>query len=367
MAPEGRRLIQSILAIISGETKSYGGAVLSVLTSLDRAADEPDTFSGNIFNAHEAAQNFSHHLRTIATRMRQAEEHVCSQKGIGNIFRAFFDDFISQHVIQDFKTLHTRHNPFRFRSRILDKVTDMRANVLLMDRLTAAYVVEGRSDSTEEACDSIFCQLEDIYRVFDGVDAQLRIIDETHERIEKRIRTTVRYMDRDEGGVIDRLVTTIKKLAESPISDDDTVDVPPFILQVPGQIGEDSRYNERKRRSPPSETRLRQNDIDPALKALIEAKNAYAKRVTVTPQRIRDFAISVLGERISIKGSDIKISTIDDFIVFQRLRELPFIFDRRFANEFRTEPLPDLVENEYIVFQDFEIIRIPSEARRHDS
>jgi hypothetical protein len=363
LSPEGRLILSEVRRISQGDVRSYGGTVLSVLSSIESAIDSPDDRSEALVNAHEHAINFSQHLRTLATMMRQTEEHVCSQKGAGNLFRAFFEDFIAEFVIRDFKTLYTRNNPFRFRSKILERVTDLRHDDLRLKRLSVGYVREGRAVTEQEAARAIQDDLEDIYRVFDGIDSQLSVIDETQARIQSRIQTTIRYMDRESGSVIDRATKALAALAATKTADDSNVDIQSFIVSIPPPVGPDSLYAERRPRQEIGRMRLRDSRPDPALVLFQQAKATFARRIMVSPTRMRAYARQILGTQSSIKGSEIDVSTIDDFISFQRLRELPTMFNGVLGRDFEIEPLPDRVENQWMEFEDF-ILRPSRQPRR---
>ena len=92
------------------------------------------------------------------------------------------------------------------------------------------------------------------------------------------------------------------------------------------------------------------------------AKLEYARRVAVSPQRLRDFLARVLDGRDSIQGSEIPVETVDDFILFQRLRDVPFMFDAMLGREFSVIPLGARAENEWLDFPDFKIARVRKEA-----
>jgi hypothetical protein len=359
LSPEGRLLLREFQRIASGDTRSYGGAVLNVLGALDTAIAHPDERSEAIHNAWQFSRDFSQHLRTVAARMRRVEEHVLKQEGLRDVFRAFFDDFVSAYLIADYKTLYTRNNPFRFRHQILERVRAVAADAPLMARLSAATVREGRAKDEAAATAEIAGQLEDVFRVFDGIDRQLDVIAETQSRVEKRIHTIVRYMDRHDGGLIDRVTRAIRALGAADLAMEDPVEPDPYLVHLDPLLGGDTLNTRKARRKDIARTRVQDVRPDPALVAFHEAKLAYARRVTVTPQRVVAFVEDLLADRAAIRGSDIAVETIDDFIVFQRLRELPHLFDGLLARRYRVETLSAQAENDWIRFADFEISRIP--------
>src|SRR5690606_24444149 len=87
----------------------------------------------------------------------------------------------------------------------------------------------------------------------------------------------------------------------------------------------------------------------------IAAKADYTKRTRVTPQRLAEFIQVALGEQDSVRGSEIKINSVDDFVCFQRLREIKSIFDGSIAKKYELEFLETRLHNEWIECQDFVI------------
>ncbi|MGE5504317.1 MAG: Wadjet anti-phage system protein JetA family protein [Actinomycetota bacterium] len=358
LTPEGRLLLREFQKIILGDSRSYGGAVLNVLGQLDAAVDHADDRSECVFNAWTYARDFSHHLRTIAAQMRRLEEHVLAQQGLRALFRAFFDEFVSKMLIADYKTLKTRNNPFRFRHQIIERVRQIEADALLMSRLARAYVREGRGETPVAAEARIRRELQDVHHVFETIDRQLDVIAETQVRIERKIHTIVRYMDRHDGGAIDRATRAIRALGRTGLPLDAEVWSDPHILLLDPLLGGDILYTQRQGRREIERSRFREVPMDPALEAFRKAKLDYARRVAVSPQRMRDFLAKVLDGRDSILGSEIEVITVDDFIVFQRLRDVPFMFDGLLAKHYTVTPLERRAANEWLDFPDFQIARV---------
>lgn len=358
LAPEGRLLLREFQKIITGDTRSYGGAVLNVLGQLDAAVAHPDDRSECIFNAWAYARDFSHHLRTIAAQMRRVEEHVLAQEGLRALFCTFFDEFVSKMLIADYKTLKTKNNPFRFRHQIIERVGDIESDALLTSRLGHAYVREGRAGDIADAEARIRRELQDVYHVFDTIDRQLDVIGETQIRIERKIHTIVRYMDRHDGGAIDRATRAIRNLGATSLPLDAEVVMDPNILLLAPLLGGDILYTQRQSRREIERSRYREVPMDPALEAFRQAKLEYARRVAVSPQRVRDFLAKVLAGRDSILGSEIEVITVDDFIVFQRLRDVPFMFDGTVGQQYSVTPLGSRAANEWLDFPDFQIARV---------
>lgn len=128
-------------------------------------------------------------------------------------------------------------------------------------------------------------------------------------------------------------------------------------------IGEPHPYAPRLRRPPIESEPLPEFVLDPAIEAFIAAKDAFRLRVAVTPERIVDFIEARLGRERAIRGSQIRIADVDDFVVFQRLREIDVLFDGTLRARYRLSRVEGRVENGWLDCPDFLVERAGAGAR----
>jgi hypothetical protein len=358
LSPEGRLLLRELQRIAVGDSRSYGGLVLNVLGNLEQAIDAADDKSLNIRNAWHFSRDFVQHLRTLSGQMRRVEEAIVKEEEHRNFFRAFFADFVTKYLITDFKSLRTKNNPFRFRTTILERVRHIEGNSLLMARLAEGYVREGRAANAREAEETMRRELSDVHHTFANIDHHLDIIDETQHRIERRVQAVIRYMDRDQGGLIERASQALRALGTCALPLDAYVDTDTPVLRVERPIGDDSLFRRRPPRPDIGRVRLRETPSDPAVVAFEKAKAEYARRVTVTPQRLAAFIERSLEGKSRVLASEVAIDNVDDFIVFQRLREADIAFNGTLARRYRIERLGANAQNEWLEFPDFAICRV---------
>lgn len=359
--PDARLLLQELARIAGGDSRSYGGAVLQVLGSLESALANPRERSEAVRNAARFARDFMQHLRTVAAAMRKVEEQIVSQDSLRDLFRSFFEEFVEKHLIQDFKTLHTKNNPFRFRNQIIRQAWEILENAPAMAALADSYVREGRAATSEEAFEVVTRELDAVIKVFESVDRQLEVIEETNGRIERRIANTVRYMDRVNDNRIDRVAEALRALAATSLAPEDAVEIPPDLVVFDPPIGPGSFYAERRARTGIGRQGVRTVERDPALDAYQAAKTAFSRRVAVTPDRIEAYLERALGDADFVDAADLPLATIDDFFTFQRLRELPFLFGGRLRNRYRVEILDGRFSSDWIDCPNFRIHRIRPE------
>jgi len=359
--PDASGLLHVLARIERGETRSYGGAVVGVLSALENAAGNPVERSENVRNALNGAQDFMAHMRMVSVSLRKVEERILRQQSLRDIFKHFFEDFVERHLIADFKTLHTKDNPFRFRPSIIRQAHAIGADPLTVLALAEAYHREGRAPSIKAGEESVLRELAQIVEIFESTERHLAAIDATAARIERRIMNTARYMDRVGRRSEARLAEAMKALAKAP-DPAEGIPVRTALLPRAMPIGPAHIPTPRRERPPIAATAVREEVRDPAMEAFASAKANYVRLTRVTPQGMGAFVESALGGKLSVRGSEIRIETVEDFVSFQRLRELGSIFDGTFARRFEIEFLDGRISNDWITCQDF-VIRRRKESR----
>ncbi len=352
--PEASGLLHLLSDIERGETVSYGGAVLSVLSALESAAADPAERSENLRNALRGASEFMAHMRTVSVSLRQAEERILRQPSLREVFRHFFESFVERHLIRDFKTLHTRDNPFRFRGGILRQAADMSASAEMVAALGAAYAREGRALNVEAGAARVREELATIASVFEAAEEHLAGIDATVSRIERRIANTARYMDRIQHRSEVGLVDAMKAVAAAKGDE-----IPVGIALLPRILPLGPVHIPAPRRDKPAiiRTVLTERAPDPAALRYAKAKEEYVRRTRVTPERLSSYVERALASRPEMRGRDMPIESVDDFVAFQRLREIPSIFNGALARSYEIVLLTDRCANDWISCQDFLIRR----------
>ncbi len=193
--PEARLLLEELSRLERGETRSYGGAVLDVLGGLESALADPVNRSESLANAARAADGFLAHVRGLAAGMRKVEERILREPDRAASFRLFFEEFVERHLIRDYRTLHTRYNPFRFRASVVRLAHRALGDALGVRALAEGAVREGRAADLTAGERTVRADLAQILTVFEGVDSHLDAVDAVVVRLERRIGATLRYAE----------------------------------------------------------------------------------------------------------------------------------------------------------------------------
>ena len=367
--PEARLLIEELARLERGETRSYGGAVLEVLSGLESAVANPSDRSEALANAAKAARAFLGHLRGLAGSLRKVEERILREADPSEAFRLYFEEFVARHLVSDYRTLHTRFNPFRFRSGIVREAGRALRDPLTIRALAEATLREGRAPDPAAAEARVRADLTEIVAVFEGLDRHLDAVAEVVARLERRITTALRTLDHRDSDRIERAAAALRAAGArvgARVGDEDGTDgegawagAPPSgvsLLRPP--VGPPHLYAPRERRRPISTEILPEIRLDPAIEAFVAAKDAFRQRTAVTPERMIAFVEGRLGRDGGLRGSGIRIGDVDAFVVFQRLREIDVLFDGLLAERYRVVPAAGRVANGWLDCPDFRIERV---------
>jgi len=353
-----RLVLATLLEIKSGRTRSYGGEVLQVLLQLEGADKDPENRSEAIRNAARAARSFMHHLRSISSAVRQIEEELVGQTDMRTLFRKFFDDFVEQFLISDFKRLKSTTNPFRFRRKIIDTAENILGNELRMVALSDAYVREGRGEHADDAYGMIAQELRAVIAVFDGIGDYLEIIEGTNQRLERRIANTVRFMDRIAETRTERIIEAIAKIGNLPGEHAVELEIAHSLLPDDPVTGREDLYQHKRSKEAIKPQKIRRPALDPAFLAYRHALDAYRTRTTVTPAKVASYLESALGESKEACAAELPLSSLDDFFIFERLRTLQQLGDGALSGRYEIELLAGAFESEWISCPDFRIRRV---------
>ncbi len=353
--PEARILIEELARLDRGETRSYGGAVLEVLGALESATAHPSDRSEALGVAARAARTFLAHLRGLAGAMRKVEERILHEEDQRAAFRLYFEDFVERHLVSDYRTLHTRFNPFRFRSGIVREAGRALRDPLTIRALAEANVREGRLRDVAQAERDVRRDLSEIHAIFENIDPHLDAVGDIVARLERRIAAALRYRDHRDSARIERTAAALRALGA--VSDMEGMPNAQVSLLRP-PVGEPHFYAPRIPRRAIASEPLAETRIDPAIDAFIQAKDAFRMRTTVTRDSIAAFLDRRLGRARMIRGSQIVVKDVDSFVIFQRLREIDVLFDGALSARYRLHPASGRIANGWLDCPDFVIERV---------
>ncbi|MDA9453718.1 hypothetical protein XI07_18765 [Bradyrhizobium sp. CCBAU 11445] len=298
------------------------GAVVDVKNNLDAAFREPETMAQGLANAHETAARFARSMRRILAGMREIEDRILGNPNAAAILRTFFQDFVDGLLIADYKQLKTSNNPYRHRRTIASLAGDMLADAERLGKIARAYIEQGvmpAGATIATAEDRVIAELEKIKSVFEDVGPFMDKIEDFRDRLERRIRTTVHYMDVMGEGSAERIVRLIEQLSKI---DSDEVEIRLRSPDVGLPITSLALYTPPPPKAPPERTRFKVPKQDPYLRAYVQATTEFDRMVRVSDQKLLEFARQRMQGRDAVSSAEIEIQSIADLFAYRAIPNL---------------------------------------------
>ncbi|WP_207063324.1 Wadjet anti-phage system protein JetA family protein [Motiliproteus sp. SC1-56] len=318
MAPSVSYVLRTLIDVATFQKKSYGGAVLNVLSSVEAAIKDPAGRGLTLQEAARTAADFSAHLTDMLLGLRELKQGFAATSNAQDIVRGFFDHFVEAILVSDYKTLKTHNNPFRFRRQLLGLLKELQFDPVRLGQLIDHYqeVLELGNAEAEVLVNK---HITRIIRIFESVDERLQAIDDFRFRLEKRVADTVRYMDKTTPGMSARLSRLITQLAKK-----DDAEMPlPDTLEEYGFLSPRSVRSAPRRRTPPSLKIIQQRIIDPEVLLLRQRFKEYKERRQITGAKLEAFIERQLDGQDALHAQQFSINTIEDYIAFSYLRHMP--------------------------------------------
>jgi hypothetical protein len=338
------------------------GAVVDVKNNLEAAFREPETMAQGLANAHDTAVRFARSMRRILAGMREIEDRILGNPNAASILRTFFQDFVDGLLIADYKQLKTSNNPYRHRRTITSLAGDMLADAERIGKISRAYIEQGvlaAGSTVATAEERVIAELEKIKSVFEDVGPFMDKIEDFRDRLERRIRTTVHYMDVMGEGSAERIARLIESLSAL---DTDNVEIRLRSPDVGLPITSLALYTPPPPRLPLERTRFKVPKQDPYLRAYVQATTDFDRLVRVTDQKLLEFVRRHMEGRDRLASAEIRIDGIPDLFAYRALPSRASVIRSVRLGEFTVTLEEERTANDWIDVTAFRIERTGSKA-----
>jgi hypothetical protein len=361
MNPDAFMLLGAIIDFGNSRVR-VAGAVVDVKNNLEAAFREPETMAQGLANAHDTAARFARSMRRILAGMREIEDRILGNPNAAAILRTFFQDFVDGLLIADYKQLKTSNNPYRHRRTIASLAGDMLADAGLVGKISRAYIEQGvmaAGATIITAEERVIAELGKIKSVFEDVGPFMDKIEDFRDRLERRIRTTVHYMDVMGEGSAERIVRLIEQL--SKIGSDE-VEIRLRSPDVGLPITSLALYTPPPPKAPPERTRFKVPRQDPYLRAYVQATTEFDRMVRVSDQKLLEFARRQMQGRDALSSAEIEIESIPDLFAYRALPNLAAVGRSVKLGEFTVTLEEGRTANDWIDVTAFRIERTRTTA-----
>jgi Wadjet protein JetA len=355
--PNAALLLEALNDIESREKKSYGRVVVSILSHLEAVLSDPKDRGLVFFDAVNQTRNFSNHLRSIIYSLKEVQDRLASFKDPRHVLSNFFDEFVENILIADYKTLSSEDNPFRFRSQILSKLDQIEWLRGISPQLTEHYVGH-YNISPEEASSRLKRDIDFIRKVFKSIDNRLDRIDSFRFRLESRVGETVRFMDRTLPGMTARVTELLSSFSNNIEDPEALIPGPPRCNQIK-LLGEFSLTSPRGKKDQPTTQVLRKRELNPDAKEYRQKVREFLKKRNYEPLRVTQYLNQQMGNNLTMSANDFTITNIEDLLSFLLIRRLPMMRGRGElqARQFTIQKKPNMIETEWVSCRDFTVER----------
>lgn len=292
---------------LSGKIRSID---LNIQQILEGKADG-DTLS----ETAEQARNLLEHVRNTGSNVRDIMEALSTELTTGEYVRRFFNDYIEQVFIGDYRELRTKEHPLARRQQIIQSVEELSLSEVHRARLITWYETK-RCGGDRKKAETLF--EKDTYRLL-----ELRRVDEYLERLDDEIRRANRralaYLDyrlrslRPVDHLVKKAIEVIREESFPVLGDP----FPAGELICGDRLAEPRKTTERAspsslRRQVPSEAQIARSHV------LQRAREARS----VTPPKLTEFVVKQLDGSNEINSNQLQLETIADVRSYQTLAGL---------------------------------------------
>ena len=313
------RLLSALHSVSGGRVATIGSTCQGVYTALLAAQKNPATNASQIEFAAKASRDFYSELSTIAASSREVLHRMNTEKAGPGLFHLFFKDFMQGIVLGDYSTIKTQHHPYRYRASTLNVVVDILRSSATMEALVEATARASQNSNRNEIGENINNDLDDIYRIFEGIDKLLNRIEHYRSTMTRRTREAMQYAYKAIPDIGLRLGDLVKNLSSIENVDNQLLSAP-FISDY--YLAPQRTYTPKKKAQPAEETSIIK--FDPPIEDIAKSRayDSYMHRRAENPERIIQFVERHLGSKVSITTSDLSIKNLDDFLAYIQLRDL---------------------------------------------
>ena len=351
----------SLMEVARPDRVFYGGMVLSIYNNVQRACDDPQVQVLALRQAAREARRFLQHLNTMIYGLKGLLGEIGGARDHRLVLSRFFDDFVERILVQDYKRLKTRNNPFRHRLQILQLVRELEYDLPRKQALVAGFIEQTGEQDSEMAWRAINADIGQLRMVFEQLDGHLARVDTYRAKVERRVADTVRYLDRTQPGMAARIAAALQRLGPAVAGlEDDAQTVLPMPILDARPVGVQSLREAPRHRRPPEPRALRSRPTDPAVAARVQALRLYLDRRRIDPRRIARYLERQLVGRASLDGAEMRIDSVEDFLAFTHLRHLDYLPGAAILRRgYRIERRPGWVDNDWVRCPAFTVHRRP--------
>ena len=318
MRPAVNQVLTTLISFAETGPVFLSGKIRSIDLNIQQVIEgkaDGDTLS----ETAEQARHLIEHVRNTGTNVRDIMESLSKEITTADYVRRFFNDYIEQVFIGDYRELRTKEHPLSKRQQIIRAVEDLSSIAQHRERLIGWYELK-RCAGNREKAEQLF--QKDVNRLLD-----LSRIDEYLDRLDDEIRRANRrafaYLDyrlrslRPIDLMVKQAIASLLNDKAETISDP----FPPGLLMSGDRLAEPRKAIARAeptslRKVAPSFEKIARSNL------MMRAREAR----TMTPPKLAEFVSGRLGSEQKLGSDKLVISSVTDTRAYQVLAGLAMAF-----------------------------------------
>lgn len=329
----------------------YKGYLYSIYSLLTKSADSELNLVLN--QVARLAIEFIGEIKKINLKLRDYITSISENTGVRELMEKLID-YKTQLVDKSYQRLKTFDNVDRYKRRILEKLEQVYANDVLMNKLIGNYMID-KNATYEEAEFAITRSINDTIDIFNNLDDLIVDIEQKNKVYVNSTITKIKFLLNNETDTLGKLnyilkfMTTDKGLTDRQLmSKIETL----FTISQQQQLQTNSLQSPKIFSRPIESSALTihdRPDLDELQKAFLDAYNSKFSEVA-----IKKYVDMILSQTETIKASDLFKSNIDEDGITRLLYVLVY---GTTSDGYEITKLNEKYETDKFLINDFEIAR----------
>jgi len=274
--------------------------------------------------AYEQTEMLLNGLKSLNHNIKRYTEVVLKKKQPRDILEIHFEQYKQEILDKSYHRLKTSDNVFKYRPRIIQRVDEWMEDSRWVLKLAREGLKRGSFEDMEEARQAVYRQLDFIKQAYQNMDYLLEEIDRRNTDYAATSYRQLEYILNTSHSTQGQLIEVLKYLS-SQIRDESNElsrrdDLPPayqelFSLFAQKFIDDGSLYKVREYSRTHEPVYLQElQALGSEEKAQISKKSRERLKNRITRDKVNSFVLKKLGERSSMRASEMDIMTLRDYL-----------------------------------------------------
>ncbi len=350
------KVLKTLLEIQDGKQVEYQGYIYTIYSIVRSNMENPGSLLLQILDNTDLLITG---LKNLNSNIKHYIDELTKHKTVAEIMDVLFNDYITNIVDKAYHRLLTSDNVSKFRPEIVERLESKSRNKNFVNK-AAAELAEIKEVPLEEAEELVYQYIHKIVAVFQSMDDILEEIKRKNTQYQKAAINRAKFLltgSEDIRGQLKEILVGIGEEMNRESMDIGGIYRIDFLeelvrLYSVSIIDEKSLYSpiEGKKEFKPGQLEVEEPDEALRQHKLIQMMEKMQR--VMNPQKIDTYILEQMGERKSVRASELPLATAEDFvkIIYTRL------YGQRKHMSYRIEGMEEKVVNGYR-FKDFRIYR----------